>query len=81
MCSLPAIFSAQPGRNRSCSPIPVSAPTRSSVIADGHLAGAVLYGDTADAPWYLDLIRTGAAIESFREDLVFGRALAERRAA
>ena len=38
---------------------------RKLVIADGRLAGAVLYGDTADAPWYLELIRTGAAIELF----------------
>jgi nitrite reductase (NADH) large subunit len=41
----------------------------------------VLYGDTTDASWYLDLIRSGAAIGSFREDLVFGRALAEQMAA
>jgi nitrite reductase (NADH) large subunit len=51
------------------------------VIAGGCLVGAVLYGDTTDALWYLDLIRSGAAIDSFREDLVFGRALAERSAA
>jgi nitrite reductase (NADH) large subunit len=51
------------------------------VIADGRLTGAVLFGDTADGLWYLDLIRSGAAIESFRDDIVFGRALAERRAA
>ncbi len=50
------------------------------VIADGRLAGAVLFGDTADALWYLDLIRSGASIEAIREDLVFGRALAERSA-
>ena len=30
------------------------------VIADGRLAGAVLFGDTADGLWYLDLIRSGA---------------------
>jgi nitrite reductase (NADH) large subunit len=52
------------------------------VIGDGGgLVGAVLYGDTTDALWYLELIRSGAQIESFREDIVFGRALAERRAA
>jgi nitrite reductase (NADH) large subunit len=51
------------------------------VVAGGRLVGAVLYGDTVDALWYLELIRAGAAIESFRTDLVFGRALAERRAA
>ena len=30
------------------------------VIADGRLTGAVLFGDTADGLWYLDLIRSGA---------------------
>jgi nitrite reductase (NADH) large subunit len=51
------------------------------VIANGRLVGAVLFGDTADGLWYLDLIRSGAPIDSFRDDLAFGRALAERRAA
>jgi nitrite reductase (NADH) large subunit len=48
------------------------------VIADGRLTGAVLFGDTADGLWYLDLIRSGASIESMRDDLAFGRAFAER---
>ena len=48
------------------------------VIADGRLVGAVLFGDTGDGLWYLDLIRSGADIESIRDDLAFGRALAER---
>lgn len=47
------------------------------VIADGRLAGAVLFGDTADGLWYLDLIRSGTDIGSMRGDLAFGRALAE----
>ena len=51
------------------------------VVAGGRLVGAVLYGDTIDALWYLELIRSGAEIDSFRQDLIFGRALAERRAA
>jgi nitrite reductase (NADH) large subunit len=51
------------------------------VIANGRLVGAVLFGDTADGLWYLDLIRSGASIEPFRDDIVFGRALAEREAA
>jgi len=51
------------------------------LIAHGRLVGAVLFGDTADGPWYLDLIRAGAPIEAFRNDLVFGRTFAERRAA
>lgn len=51
------------------------------VIANGRLAGAVLFGDTADGLWYLDLIRSGASIEAFRDDMMFGRALAERQVA
>jgi nitrite reductase (NADH) large subunit len=51
------------------------------VIRDGRLTGAVLFGDTSDALWYLELIRTGETIEPFRDDLAFGRALALRKAA
>jgi nitrite reductase (NADH) large subunit len=54
---------------------------RKLVVAGGRLVGVVLYGDTTDALWYLELIRSGSAIESLREDLIFGQALAERRAA
>jgi nitrite reductase (NADH) large subunit len=54
---------------------------RKLVVAEGRLAGAVLYGDTSDALWYLELIRAGTAIATFRDDLIFGRALAERQAA
>jgi nitrite reductase (NADH) large subunit len=48
------------------------------VIAEGRLVGAVLFGDTADGLWYLDLIRSGAAVDDIRDDLMFGRAMAER---
>jgi nitrite reductase (NADH) large subunit len=51
------------------------------VIARDRLLGAVLFGDTADGPWYLDLIRSGASIARLRDDLVFGRALTTRAAA
>ncbi|HEY0330036.1 MAG TPA: FAD-dependent oxidoreductase [Rhodopseudomonas sp.] len=51
---------------------------RKLVIAGGRLSGAVLFGDTTDALWYLDLIRSGAPIAAFRDDMMFGRALAER---
>jgi nitrite reductase (NADH) large subunit len=50
-------------------------------IADGRLIGAVLFGDIADGPWYLELIRSGSSIERLRDDLVFGRQLATRVAA
>ena len=59
-CSPPAISSGAPGTE----PIVLSdaglATYKKLVIADGRLVGAVLFGDTADGLWYLDLIRAGA---------------------
>jgi nitrite reductase (NADH) large subunit len=46
------------------------------VIADGRLTGAVLIGDTADALWYLDLIRNRKPVADIRADMMFGRSLA-----
>jgi nitrite reductase (NADH) large subunit len=51
------------------------------VLRDGRLTGAVLFGDTADGLWYLDLIRSGAPVAGFRDDLAFGPPPAARRAA
>ena len=51
------------------------------VVAGDRLIGAVLFGDTADGLWYLELIRAGASVERLRDDLVFGRELATRAAA
>jgi nitrite reductase (NADH) large subunit len=48
------------------------------VIANGRLTGAVLVGDTADALWYLDLIRTREPITRIRGEMMFGRRLAIR---
>ena len=46
------------------------------VVADGRLTGAVLIGDTADALWYLELIRNRDKVAAIRTDMMFGRALA-----
>ncbi len=46
------------------------------VVKDGVLAGAVLVGDTQDALWYLDLIRTQTPITAMRSAMMFGRSLA-----
>ncbi|HMK81392.1 MAG TPA: FAD-dependent oxidoreductase [Xanthobacteraceae bacterium] len=51
------------------------------VIAEDELVGAVLFGDTADGLWYLDLIRSRQSIAPMRDELAFGRALAQRAAA
>ena len=50
---------------------------RKLVLRDGRLAGAVLVGDTGDALWYADLIRSSACVSAFREALAFGQAFAE----
>lgn len=47
------------------------------VIADGALTGAVLVGDTQDALWYLELIRSGVDITDIRADMMFGRVVAK----
>jgi nitrite reductase (NADH) large subunit len=46
------------------------------VIADGRLTGAVLIGDTVDALWYLDLIRSHEKVAAIRADMMFGRSVA-----
>lgn len=46
------------------------------VIANGRLTGAVLVGDTQDALWYLELIRTCEPIAKIRDEMMFGRSLA-----
>ena len=45
------------------------------------LAGCVLYGETSDGLWYLDLITRAQPIDDVRNDLIFGRALCVREAA
>ena len=71
-------FLGSPGTEEIVLSDPGLAIYKKLVIADGRLTGAVLFGDTADGLWYLDLIRSGANIENIRDDLAFGRALAER---
>jgi nitrite reductase (NADH) large subunit len=47
------------------------------VISDGRLAGAVLIGETQDALWYLDLIRSHQPVAAIRTEMMFGRAPAK----
>ena len=42
------------------------------VIEGDRLVGAVMYGDTADGPWFHGLIKDGTEIEEMRETLIFG---------
>jgi nitrite reductase (NADH) large subunit len=50
---------------------------RKFVIRENRLTGVVLIGDTTDALWYRDLIRSGKPIAKFRSTLAFGRGYAE----
>jgi nitrite reductase (NADH) large subunit len=43
------------------------------VVEEGRLIGAVLVGDTADALWYLQMIRNRENIAGIRKDMMFGR--------
>jgi nitrite reductase (NADH) large subunit len=60
---------------------PAAGHYRRFVLRDRRLAGAVLVGDTADALWYLELIRAGVDVSALRERLAFGRAFAQPREA
>ncbi|MEM9330452.1 MAG: nitrite reductase large subunit NirB [Pseudomonadota bacterium] len=44
------------------------------VIKDNKIIGAVLYGETADGPWFFDLLKKQADISQMRETLIFGQA-------
>jgi nitrite reductase (NADH) large subunit len=50
---------------------------RKFVIRDDRLCGVVMIGDTTDALWYRELIRSGAPMAPIRASLPFGRAFAE----
>jgi nitrite reductase (NADH) large subunit len=47
------------------------------VLREGKLVGAVLYGDVADGPWYLKLMRECTDVSAIRDRLVFGRAFVD----
>lgn len=68
-----------------CEPILLRDPSmgiyRKLLLRGDKLAGAVLFGDTSDGHWYLDLIRSGESVSAFRDGLAFGRALATQEAA
>ena len=43
------------------------------VLKDNKVIGAVLYGDTADGPWFFDLLKKGTDVSDMRETLIFGQ--------
>ncbi len=47
------------------------------VLEGPRLVGIVLYGDTSDADWYADMLKTGTDISEMRDILIFGQAFHE----
>ncbi len=43
------------------------------VLKENRILGAVLYGDTADGPWFFDMIKRGTDVSALRETLIFGQ--------
>jgi len=70
-------FLGEPGTESIVWRDPGVASYRKLVLRDGALAGAILFGETSDALWYLDLIRAGQPLGALRDLVVFGRSLAE----
>ncbi len=52
---------------------PVGGVYKKLVIRGEQLAGAVLYGDTADGAWYFQLLKDGQNISEIRDHLMFGQ--------
>lgn len=50
------------------------------VLQGNIVAGAVLYGDVQDGPWYFDLIQKRTDISTMRNHLLFGKALCSQAA-
>lgn len=47
------------------------------ILRNDKIVGSVLYGDVADGPWYVQLMREQADVAALRDQIVFGRAFAE----
>ena len=43
------------------------------IVKDNKLVGGVMYGDTADGPWYFQLLKDGRDIHELRDSLIFGQ--------
>jgi nitrite reductase (NADH) large subunit len=48
------------------------------ILRDDRVVGCVLYGAVTDGPWYVQLMRDKVDGAPFRDQIVFGRAFAER---
>jgi nitrite reductase (NADH) large subunit len=49
---------------------------RRLILKDNRIIGVVMYGDTADGPWFFDKLKKGEDIGDQRDMLIFGQAYA-----
>ena len=54
---------------------------RRLILRDNVIEGIVMYGDTSDSGWYLQLLRDRTDIGAMRDTLIFGQAFADGSAA
>lgn len=47
---------------------------RKIVLKDDAIAGMIMYGDTSDSAWYLNLVKNKTNVAAIRERLIFGAA-------
>jgi nitrite reductase (NADH) large subunit len=66
-------FADAPGREEIVLRDPMRGVYKRLVIEKNRVLGAVLYGETADGPWFFDLIKRGTDISEMRETLIFGQ--------
>jgi NAD(P)H-dependent nitrite reductase small subunit len=64
--------SAGPGRETLTLRDPIAGVYKRLVLERDRLCGAVLYGDTQDGAWYLDLIEQRRDVSGLREQLLIG---------
>jgi nitrite reductase (NADH) large subunit len=43
------------------------------VLKNNRIVGMVMYGDTTDSAWYLNLVKEQTDISAFRDQLIFGQ--------
>ncbi len=43
------------------------------VLKDNRIIGVVLYGDTADGPWFFDMLKRQVDVSEMRDTLIFGQ--------
>jgi len=65
-------FAPGEGREEITRRDPARASWRRLVLEGDRLVGAVIYGDTADGPWFHGLIRDRVPVAALRDRLIFG---------